>query len=386
MIIPTPEDVQRIAAIEDPAIRNLQITQCYHELSAALAAHTGPRANWCTFATWASKQAGQTIRKEDLALLLERRLRASLAAREAAQEMAAAPGGDGEPAAGGQEQLLDPRRYTTALERASDAVGRGNKKVFEEIGYEFARFIQSCLQDGAPDEEQTARFCAGLRPGEPPQGQGNLQQAFTHYARALHTEDAKARAEWILLANIEIGFHEQTRLQPEIAESLDAGYLNSLRLTRALLGVLVPSSSWLSVAYLELRRLLGRPTRLDVAVSRLKTTLQTHLRQTLTEVMMSISLPSGVLIALGEDLQARYPEPLTQIANPELRQWLAQYDPTPESTVASGAVDWADLPDRLHFIIELFRCYQEDAELLAPPFTAGQVAELQTGRRPAGRL
>ena len=85
--------------------------------------------------------------------------------------------------------------------------------------------------------------------------------------------------------------------------------------------------------------MLGRPTRLDVAVSRLKTTLQTHLRQTLTEVMMSISLPSGVQIALGQDLQARYPESLAQIANPELRKWLAQYDPTPESTVASGAVD-----------------------------------------------
>ena len=186
MIIPTPEDVQRIAAIEDPAIRNLQITQCYHELSAALAAHTGPRANWCTFATWASKQAGQTIRKEDLARLLERRLRASLAAREAAQEMAAAPGGDGEPAAGGQEQLLDPRRYTTALERASDAVGRGNKKVFEEIGYEFARFIQSCLQDGAW-RGTLARFLHG--PGGAPPGQ-NLQQAFTP-ATALHIEDAR---------------------------------------------------------------------------------------------------------------------------------------------------------------------------------------------------
>jgi len=62
----TPDDVDRIAAVADPVIRNLRITQAYHELSAAMAARLGPLANWCTYATWASKQAGRTIRKEDL--------------------------------------------------------------------------------------------------------------------------------------------------------------------------------------------------------------------------------------------------------------------------------------------------------------------------------
>ena len=73
--IPTVVDVDRITTVSDPVIRNLQITQCYHELSAALPGRTGLSANWCTFATWASKQAGQTIRKEDLARLLEEALK-----------------------------------------------------------------------------------------------------------------------------------------------------------------------------------------------------------------------------------------------------------------------------------------------------------------------
>lgn len=68
---PSVADVERIRAVGDPVLRNLQITQCYHELSAAMAGRTGPGANWCTFATWASKQAGQTIRREDLARTLE---------------------------------------------------------------------------------------------------------------------------------------------------------------------------------------------------------------------------------------------------------------------------------------------------------------------------
>ena len=34
---PAVTDVDQIAAIRDPILRNLQITQCYHELSAAFA-------------------------------------------------------------------------------------------------------------------------------------------------------------------------------------------------------------------------------------------------------------------------------------------------------------------------------------------------------------
>lgn len=49
--IPTVDEVQRIVNIQDPKIRNLQITQCYSELSNVLTWRTGLAANWCTFAT-----------------------------------------------------------------------------------------------------------------------------------------------------------------------------------------------------------------------------------------------------------------------------------------------------------------------------------------------
>jgi hypothetical protein len=41
--IPTIADVEQICAQEDPVIRNLQITQCYHDL--ALAERSGWNAN-----------------------------------------------------------------------------------------------------------------------------------------------------------------------------------------------------------------------------------------------------------------------------------------------------------------------------------------------------
>src|SRR5688500_8385633 len=73
--VPPVEEIDRIAALPYPVNRNLQITTCYCELSAAFAVRTGIVANWCTFATWASKQAGVTIRGEDLNRTLEDVLR-----------------------------------------------------------------------------------------------------------------------------------------------------------------------------------------------------------------------------------------------------------------------------------------------------------------------
>ena len=54
--LPTPDEVERIAAVGDPVIRNLQITECYSRLAAVMGERGDPCSNWCTFATWASRQ------------------------------------------------------------------------------------------------------------------------------------------------------------------------------------------------------------------------------------------------------------------------------------------------------------------------------------------
>jgi hypothetical protein len=73
MTLPSVDEIDRIAQHSDPVIRNLQITQCYYEISQCVAGLMGHSANWCSFATWASKQAGQTIRQEDLIRAFEER-------------------------------------------------------------------------------------------------------------------------------------------------------------------------------------------------------------------------------------------------------------------------------------------------------------------------
>ena len=187
---PTVEDVKKIATMSDPVLRNLQITQCYCELSTGFAKRTGIMANWCTFATWASKQAGQTIRSEDLKRTLE-----ALLKKEEGIEEALSLLGLLAKQLGAVQSLEQLRQSSIAVllhdtaNRAADAVSRGNKKVFEEIAFEFARFLTACSQDSIYAQENIDRFRADLRPGEPPGGQELLQKAFENYYQAFFEAD-----------------------------------------------------------------------------------------------------------------------------------------------------------------------------------------------------
>ncbi|RPI74111.1 MAG: hypothetical protein EHM47_04525, partial [Ignavibacteriales bacterium] len=142
MSIPSVEDVKNTSFISDPVIRNLNITQCYYELSSAMK-ELGIKPNWCTFATWASKQAGQSIRKEDLTRAFENNFRESpeiLFVLEKAGENFGTIKGLPEikPITESLLKLINP---DNVFNKTADAVAIGNRKVFEEIGREFARFL-----------------------------------------------------------------------------------------------------------------------------------------------------------------------------------------------------------------------------------------------------
>jgi hypothetical protein len=326
---PEVEEVRRIAGLSDPVIRNLQITECYSRLAAGVAAEG---ANWCTFATWASRQAGGTIRGEDFLDALQREL-----------------GRDAEllhPIASLWRTLLRRGLFNResrfgrlvwslhtpfdAFELASDAVARGNRKVFAEIGLEFARYL---TLDFEP-------FMAGLEDPE-------LRQAFTHLEQGRTT----GVAELIVLANLEIGLHEQTRLQPEIREALDAATASEQGL---------------------LKRILGWP--LQRQLTRLS-------REAITDCLMVLSLPGAVLY-LGRNLDM----PMPTAVNAELEALLARYEPVAPAVDDCGARDWSELAQRMHYISHLFRGYHEDAALGSPPFTPEQVERLRAGELPDGEL
>src|SRR5688572_26321752 len=61
----TLPEIDRILATQDDQLRNLRVTLGYHDLSRGLARLVGyENANWCTFAVWASRQAGVFVRGE----------------------------------------------------------------------------------------------------------------------------------------------------------------------------------------------------------------------------------------------------------------------------------------------------------------------------------
>ncbi|WP_028063502.1 hypothetical protein [Solirubrobacter soli] len=347
-----PEDVKRIAALESPVLRNLEITHAYSLLAAAVAARSGTGANWCTFATWASRQAGATIRGEDALDVLTERLggRSLMHPLQSLGRWLLRRG------------LLDPgsrvgrvmgRLHTPfdAVELASDAVARGNRKVFEEIGYEFARWLAD-----VPD------FYDGLRPGDPPDGQRLLRTAFTVYSAP------SPGPQQLFYANVLIGLHEQTRLQPEICEALDAPYVTSEELGR----MLCPRSR-------------PRVQRLAAVVAGpVQGWLAKVSREVITHSLMVLSVPGRVLL-LGRDLVDPFPSVLRVLSDAELAALVAQFEPA-GGVDRSGAVDWSDLHQRMHYIIHLFRAFAESHTLFEPPFTPAQVEQILAGRIPDGDL
>jgi hypothetical protein len=366
-------EVDRIAALADPVVRNLMITHCYHELSAALAARTGGAANWCTFAVWASKQVGQTIRQEDLVRTFDRLLAAMPEAAAVAELVVRLL-----PVEGAERLVLRVVAAAARLDAVSAAAARGNQKVFEEIAREFARFLAHV----GPITE----FCEALRPGEPPRGQRYLRQAFTRYHQALSTTEPKRRAELLLLANLEVGLHEQTRLQPEIADALAAPVVDPRELERRLLDVVLPGTGLRKRLRLALSTFFGWRHPLRVACEQLADYARVVARRAATEHLMTLSLPGGELLDLAEDLPAEFPPVLAELSDPELLALLDKVDPTTDSVLDTAARDWSDLPDRMHYIADMFRCYAQRADLLGPPFTTEQVEAIRKGRRPAGKL
>jgi len=383
--LPTTEDVRRITAMDDPVLRNLYITQCYYDLSLEMARWLPQEANWCTVGIWASRQAGQSIRKEDLWRMLQRLLQQSTEVNQALEtlemETTAVDEIPTESLTGAVDALGEALNPAEAFVRVSQAVARGNLKVFAEIGFEFARFL-SLFNEGLPTENAFAAYCLTLRPGDPPQGQRYLRQAFTHYYEALGTGDEKERAELILLANLEIGFHEQTRLQPEIRAAMDAPVYDPAALRRRLLLELFPNVR--SRIRLVILRLAGRAGSLLAARDQLASETQHLGRHVVTEYMMTLELPRGRVLHLGQDLRSGFPDLLQTITNPSLQELLTSLDSTPDSRNGTGTDDWSDLPQRINFIAHLFRAYQFDPLLFDPPFSESQLRSIKAGQVPAG--
>jgi hypothetical protein len=363
---PSVADVDAIAAIPDPVLRNLRITVAYGQLANAFAQQVPGGANWCTFATWASRQAGCTIRREDVARGVERHFRSRLDKRPLWRQLSRTPGLSADVLVRtiGQVSLALP-----GIDRAAGAVGRGNLKVFEEIGRDFARAVDAMAQG----REALAAMVETLRPGPSPDGQDLLRRAFGAYQAAAATADPGPRAQLALLANVQIGLHEQTRLQPEIREAMDAALLDAADTRRAILErleALVPA----------VVRTGTVKDLLNALADDLAQELRSVVRVVTTELFMTIGLPRGRTLRLGADIEHRFPATLQALTNAELASFVGSFDPTPDSPRGSAAADWAVLEQRMRFIADFFRTSHDDDSLHEAPFPRATLDAIAAGR------
>ncbi|MEP7168798.1 MAG: hypothetical protein ABI855_05455 [Bacteroidota bacterium] len=383
----TVEKIDSIVSLADPVIRNLQITQCYSMLSTTFANRMGQGSNWCTFATWASKQAGQTIRREDLQRSLESLLKNKTgfeAELLLVAELALKAG------AKLSHEVISKCVLTSLIDSAAahagDAVARGNKKVFEEIAREFSLFMNACYSDAVYDQKNIDNFCAHLNPGPPPSGQEFLRKGFSAYYNAFFESDPVKKTQLNLFANLCVGFHEQNRLQPEIAEALNASLPSLKEIKSNLFDQLFPKLSLWARLLLFLQSLFSITTLFDKAIDALMQRMQTDFRKVITAHMMMLTLPPDKCMQLGSDLSMPYPENLIHLAYPDLLDLLAKVDPTTDSTFESGATDWANLGERMHYIADLFRCCHDYKNLFDNAFTSVQTEAIINGIVPGGKL
>ena len=386
MSIPSVEDVAGISNISDPVIRNLNLTQGYYELSKAMSRYTSGNPNWCTFAVWASKQAGQTIRKEDLVRTFKNIFHSSAEITfvlnsfaqltEVIKNLPEVKAID--------EFFLKIINPDDPIELSASAVADGNKKVFSEIGGEFARFLSVFKDENDFTEENINQFCAAFKPGGPPDGQQMLKDAFNSYYEARLQNDPKAKMELILYADLLIGYHEQTRLQPQIADALNAPITGLENMRTTILREIIPVF-WRRIRY-YISKLLKRKLPLDDAIDKLLELVKHEMREVITEFMMTLYVPDNEILKLGQDLKGGFPEELKTITNSKFKELLSKIDPTPDSVKESGAKDWGDLSDRIHFIADFFRSHFKHLQLYNSPFTDEQMKVLKEGKIPQGKL
>lgn len=368
----TLAEITEITLRREPTLRNLQITQRYADLSRALGAVIGDsNANWSTFATWASKTAGQSIRGEEVprevleALNEQARFKAEWAKLT-------------RPVFGFVPfdlELFDLVR--AIITEVSQQIAEGNLKVFRELAPVFARFSFAFQAPENRTEQEFALFLGGLKDGPPEtDGQSLLKEAFGYYFRAASSESAKERAELTLHGSILIGLHEQTRLQSNIEGGIDAPV--SPRVYDQFKGGIV---FWLR----PLLRLFFHG-RWQLFHSHLEETWE----RIATRFFMRLSLPHGKSVSLGEDIPLRrgraFPPLLDPLTDPSLISLVAKYDKNLETTGGSGAANWTVLANRMTFIADLFRSSQCDKDMFDEPFTPEQRRDIQAGRIPTGPL
>ncbi len=366
----TLDAIGDIVAIPDVRVRNLWITASYADLARRMLATLDGNQSWCSFAIWASNTAGVSIRGEELPAYITRLVAGDSAHADALVDAANRRG---------MHRLVGHRLdhhhlkslVHEAIEQVSAHIAHGNTLVYAELAPIFVRYVEHVERHGRPrtaTEVDALLAAAGVPSSE---DAPLVHTAFRHYAVASTGADTPQR---VLAANIAAVLHEQQRLQADVAAALDAGLLDVAdEIARA-------GHGWLPG---RLRDLLAGLVERRIAphVEKLWAEVATHLLMTLDVPGETLHLGRDVPLADGR--HELFPSDLRELTLPHLQMLMSTWDPTHGTGDGSGADDWADLHERMGYIVNLFRSRQQELALTAPPFDDGQIGIILDGKLPA---
>lgn len=366
--------VREIALIPDVAVRNLWITQSYADLAHRLLDVLKTDQTWCTFAIWASNTAGLSIRGEELPKLVDDLLL----------------GADGECAAivGAMNRHTAALRHmgiinefqrshlehlvAHAVQQVSSFIANGNTLVYRELAPLFVRFLDLFEASGPPllGDVDNALDRIGIPSAE---RSANVRCAFREYAYAAGSTDPIQRSQHVLAANVAAVLHEQQRLQPDIEAALDSGLID---FGDDLAGVVRGHISEALV---------------DPVIRQIRTHLASHVetlwQHVATKLLMTMQMP-GETLHLGVDVppapgsHSLFPAALQDLGLPTVCALMSAWDPTDGTGQGSAAHDWANLHQRMAYIVNLFRSRQQLLGLTVPPFDRTEMAWLEQDQLP----
>lgn len=378
---PTAAEVAAIADLNDPVIRNLWITWSYYQLNRAMGGIIEDQnLTWCGFAVWASKTAGSFIRLEELPDKIENWIQRSLdRAGPLVKFVTWALGihkSDPASAATAPDSGFLLQRFAyEVLAGVSGSIAGGNQDVFRNIAPPFANLLELwTAKQGNLSEADRKQFLASLIAGGDPQQGDYMARAFALTLEAATAASPRSRSQAMLYTNALIGYVEQSRVQPYVAKAMNFPVAD-LFLTRLHTHLHGRFNHWLAKLLHALLRRLGFA-------------LEAEFRRFSTEWLMKLLLP-GETLWLGKNVPplpdgGLYSKDLDTLESPQPLKLFEELHAT--DAADSAAQDWAKFAQRMRYISVLFRSRQVEKTLFSQPFTDAQVAQLQQGRVPSGRL
>jgi hypothetical protein len=364
----TEVEIDKIVNQKNLLVRNLQITQGYHEVAQLLGKFLSfTNVNWFGFGTYASKTAGRAIRHETLPRPLKSALIRSAGYDNTQLYF--------------NRELENSSQPTTAdnllanvLSQVSLLLSRGNLLIFGELAWPFVDLVNQFGKTWMPNYTRLAQFLdKHFTPGPlTAGGQAWLRESLTAFYQARFETNRKRKAELVFLGNMLLALHEQSRLQPVIEQTLA-----------------VPFDLFTEGLIPETNQEMGWFRRSKLVNQAAGFSREMVLRS-VTRMWMTYTLPHRQM-KLGQDVIAptgllNFPPELLVIENQRCREIIQQFDRGVDTLAGSGAANWAHLEDRMGFIIDFFRSHQKDKRLFTPPFQTEQVAAIKAGRFPKGVL